>query len=417
MRVLHLLDHSLPQYSGYSFRSRYILRGLKSMGAEVAVVTSARHGAASGDEEVFDGIRHFRTARPSRLWSRMQLKIPFWKERIMTAAMARRLEEVARSFQPDLIHAHSPFFNGQAAVTVGRRMGIPVVYEIRAFWEDDAVDKGKITEDGFVYRQVRRLESEVTRAADAVVCICEGLRKDLVSRGLPPAKITVVKNGVEPDTFEPRPKPTDLEERYGFKGKRVLAFIGSFFFYEGLTDLVRAVDRLRRERNDFALLLVGSGEDTPNVEALVRELGLEDVVRLTGRVPHEEVQDHYALGDFFIYPRRSKRLTEKVTPLKPLEAMAMERCTLGSDVGGIRELFEECGVGETFRAGDFEDLHRLLNRALDRSDGALREEGREGREAVQKIRTWDRTLQPVKTLYESLLGSAITEDRPEVSVG
>ncbi len=417
MRVLHLLDHSLPQYSGYSFRSRYILRGLKSMGAEVAVVTSARHGADAGEEEILDGIRHFRTARPKRMWSRVQLKIPFWKERIMTGAMVRRLEEVGRSFRPDLIHAHSPFFNGQAAVAVGKRLGIPVVYEIRAFWEDDAVDKGKITEDGFVYRQVRRLESEVTRAADAVVCICEGLRRDLVERGLSAEKITVVKNGVEPDTFQPRPKPAELEERYGFEGKRVIAFIGSFFFYEGLTDLVRAADRLRRERDDFVLLLVGSGEDTPNVEALVRELGLDDVVHLTGRVPHDEVQDHYALGDLFIYPRRSKRLTEKVTPLKPLEAMAMERCTLGSDVGGIRELFEECGVGETFRAGDFEALHALLNRALDRTDEALREEGRAGREAVRNIRNWDRTLIPVKTLYENLLGSAITEDRPEVSVG
>ncbi len=417
MRVLHLLDHSLPQYSGYSFRSRYILRGLKGMGADVAVVTSARHGAEAGHEESFDEIPHFRTPRPMSVWDRLQLKIPFWKERIMTGAMAHRLEEVARSFRPDLIHAHSPFFNGQAAVAVGRRLGIPVVYEIRAFWEDDAVDKGKITEDGFVYRQVRRLESDVTRAADAVVCICEGLRSDLVARGLPAEKITVVKNGVEPETFQPREKPRVLQTRYGFEGKRVLAFIGSFFFYEGLTDLVRAVDRLRRERDDFVVMLVGSGEDTPNVETLVRELGLDDVVRLTGRVPHDEVQDHYALGDVFVYPRRSKRLTEKVTPLKPLEAMAMERCTLGSDVGGIRELFEECGVGETYRAGDFDDLHALLHRALDRSDEALREEGRQGREAVRRIRTWDRTLVPVKDLYETLLGHPITESRPEMSVG
>ena len=401
-RILHVLDHSVPRHSGYSFRSRYIVTIARRLGFETAVVTSARHDVAGEPVEVIDGIRHYRTPPPVGALNRLQLKIPFWRERIMTAAMARRIETAAREFRPDVLHAHSPFFNGQAALRVGMRLGIPVVYEIRAFWEDDAVDKGKIPEWGFVYRQVRRLETEVARAADHLVCICEGLRKDMADRGIPPEKITVIKNGADAESFVPRPKDPELVERYGLAGKRVIAFIGSFFHYEGLPELMRAVGRLKARRQDFKVLLAGGGEDEPEVRRLVDVLGLAEDVALCGRVPHEDIQAHYALADLFIYPRRSKRLTELVTPLKPLEAMAMEKPVIGSAVGGIRELWEECGVGDLFVPDDPDALDRALDRALSRSAAELAEEGRAGRLAVLTKRDWLNTLEPIRAVYDAL---------------
>ena len=376
---------------------------LRRLGCEIEVVTSARHDGFDADVETIDDIRYHRTARPKGLWKEIQLGLPFWREKIMTAAMSERLAEVVSSFRPDLIHAHSPFFNGRAALRVARQAGIPVVYEIRAFWEDDAVDKNKISEDGFVYRQVRRLEEDVVRRSDRVVCICEGLRRDLESRGIDSRKITVVKNGVESELFTPRSKESELAERYGLAGKRVLGFIGSFFYYEGLPELIECAARLREARDDFKVLLVGSGEDAENARSLVASQGLDDVVIFTGRVPHDEIQDHYALVDVFVYPRRSKRLTEKVTPLKPLEAMAMERVCVGSDVGGISELFDECGVGTTYRSGDADDMDRMLTEVLDRSSEELADEGRAGREAVIAKRHWERTLEPVIDLYRELM--------------
>jgi glycogen(starch) synthase len=405
LRVLHLQDHSLPHYSGYSFRSRYIVRNLHRRGVDVRVVTSARHDDFEEMEEQVDGLRYFRTKRPDGFLDRLQLAIPFWRERIMTRAMVDRLREVAIEFKPDLIHAHSPFFNGQAAIRVGKELGIPVVYEIRAFWEDDAVDKKKIAEDGFVYRQVRRLETEVVQSASHVVCICQGLLDDLVERGVSKDKISIVKNGVEAQTFEPQAKDGALEAELGLQGKRVLGFIGSFFYYEGLPFLVDAIAKVRSQRDDFAVLLTGAGEDEEHVAARVVHHGLEDCVRLTGRVSHDVIQKYYALIDIFCYPRHSKRLTEKVTPLKPLEAMAMEQVCIGSDVGGIRELFDECEVGRTFKAGDIDDLVRLIHESLDRGDGDLAEEGRVGRNAVLTKRHWENTLEPTLEAYQSLVGS------------
>lgn len=402
LRVLHLIDHSIPLHSGYSFRSRYIARVEQELGIEVEVVTSARHDEFAAMEETLDGIKFHRTAIPKGFSDRMQLKVPFWRECIMTGAMAARLKHVALKFNPDLIHAHSPFFNGQAALRVGGELGIPVFYEIRAFWEDDAVDKHKITKGGLVYSQVKRLETKVARQADRLVCICEGLRGDMESRGIPAEKILISKNGVEVETFVPREKDPALLAKYGLEGKRILGFIGSFFTYEGLPELVASAARLEKTRDDFKLLLIGGGDDEPRVKKAIEECGAQDLVVMPGRVPHDEVQAHYALIDVFCYPRYKTRLTELVTPLKPLEAMAMERVVTGSDVGGIRELFDECEVGQTFRADSAEDMDRVLNESLDRSDEDLAEEGKKGRINVSQKRSWRNNLKPIVEAYAQI---------------
>lgn len=402
-RVLHVIDHSVPRHSGYSFRSRYIVTMQRRLGFETAVVTSARHDEFSAPTEVIDDVTYYRTEKPTGALDRLQLKIPFWRERLMTDAMTKRILDVAEDWKPELIHAHSPFFNGQAALRAGRRIGVPVVYEIRAFWEDDAVDKGKFAEGSFVYRQVRRLETAVARGVDHLVCICDGLKSDMLARGIPAEKITVIKNGADIDSFVPRAKDAALAKKYGCDGTRVLGFIGSFFHYEGLPDLIRAVARLRSKRSDFKLLLIGGGEDEAEVKRLIEELDLRNVVIQPGRVPHDQVAAHYALVDAFIYPRRSKRLTELVTPLKPLEALAMEKVVVGSSVGGIKELWDECGVGTLFRPDDPAALDRVLEEVLERSPESLWNEGRKGREAVISKRAWLTTLAPIVDVYERLV--------------
>jgi PEP-CTERM/exosortase A-associated glycosyltransferase len=406
LRVLHVFDHSIPQHSGYSFRSRYIYQVERELGVEIEAVTSARHDVHEKAVEEFDGLRFHRTDRPSGGLDALQLKIPFWRERVMTRALKERILEVARDFRPQLIHAHSPFFNGQAALRAGRELGVPVFYEIRAFWEDDAVDKGKIADAGFVYRQVKRLETEVAREATRLVCICQGIRRDMVSRGIPDEKILVSKNGVEVETFQPRAKDPALVAKFGLEGKRVLGFIGSFFIYEGLADLVASAARLRAQgRDDFKLLLIGGGDAEPGVRAAIEAHGLQDLVVMPGRVPHTEVQDHYALVDTFVYPRHRSRLTELTTPLKPLEAMAMERTVIGSDVGGIAELLDECEVGASFRADDPEDMDRVIASYLDRSPESLAEEGRRGRENVARVRSWRGNLEPIVAAYREVLAA------------
>lgn len=415
IRVLHVQDHTVPEMSGYAFRSRYVVATQRALGIDAEVVSSARHRTFSAPVETIDGLRFHRTPWPAGRLARAQLRIPFWRERVLVAALRDRILEVAGSFRPAVIHAHSPIFNGLAALRAGERLGIPVVYEIRAFWEDDAVDKGKFAEGSFVYRQVRRIETGICRRARHVVPICEGLRLDLEERGIPASRLTVVRNGVDPLRFVPAPPDRALAERLGLSGKIVVGFIGSFFHYEGLPLLVEAAARLRATHPALRVLLVGGGEDEERTRARARELQAEDLVIFAGRVPHAEIDAWYSLPEVLVYPRLSKRITELVTPLKPLEALAMEKAVIGSDVGGVRDLLQDCGAGRLFRAGSADDLARVLKEWLEAPLDVRAREREAGRRSVLEHRSWEQVVSPILPVYEGLAG--IRQRNPMVPQG
>jgi PEP-CTERM/exosortase A-associated glycosyltransferase len=366
MRVLHVLDCSLPRVAGYTSRSAAIVEHEAALGLEPVVVTSLRQGGGSPASERIGGVLHHRT-RPLRAPARARA-IPVAREALEMAALGGRILGIHREAPLDLIHAHSPVLCGLPAHAAARRLGLPSVYEIRAFWEDAAHDQGRT--GAARYAAVRALETRLAFATDAVVAICDGLRRDLAARGVPEGRIFVVPNGVDPERFAPRPRDEALAERLGFRGKTVIAYIGTLFRFEGVSLLLRALRRLTGARPDVRGLVVGSGEAEAELQAEHARLGLGGAVVLTGRTPPAEVAGLYALADVLCYPRERRRITELTTPLKPLEAMSMGKAVVGSDVGGIRELVREGETGFLFRAGDEVDLEGVLGRLCD--DAELR---------------------------------------------
>ena len=400
MHVLHVLDHSIPLQSGYTFRTRAILREQRALGWETSQVTSPKHnpGKSVPAVEEVDGLRFHRTRDSDGLLS----KLPVLGQWSVIRALTARLFEVAREVKPDVIHAHSPALNGVAAVRVGRKLGIPVVYEVRGFWEDAAVSHGTSSEGGLRYRLTRAMETWVLRRADAATCICEGIRGDLVARNIDPDKITIVPNAVDADRFQPvGERDTRLERELDLQGKKVIAFIGSFYDYEGLDLLVDALPKLLSARPDIRLLLVGGGQVADDIAARIAELGIGDKVVMTGRVPYEEVEAYYSLTDILVYPRKSMRLTELVTPLKPLEAMAQKSMFLASDVGGHRELVRDGVNGTLFKANDLDDLVDSLLKLLDQEERwpAIRDAGRD---FVENERNWKNSVANLKPVYRQL---------------
>jgi len=346
LRVLHVLDHSLPMHSGYTFRTRAILKAQLAMGFEVRGITGLRHIERGPDLEEADGLVFHRTAGESG-------GLPVIREWREIGAFAEAIDRVVRDWRPDIIHAHSPALCGQAALKVARRHGLPLVYEIRAFWEDAAVGNGIGSEGSLKYRLTRSLESHVVREADAIVTICQGLRDDLVARGTPASKITIMPNGVDLALFGTPPAPDPaLAAELGFMAAGrpcpVIGFIGSFYDYEGLDDLIAAMPGLVQRQPDARLLLVGGGPMEASLRAMAEASPARDAIRFVGRVPHHEVERYYALCDIMAYPRKRSRLTDLVTPLKPLEAMAQGKIVAASDVGGHRELIRDGETGRLF---------------------------------------------------------------------
>jgi PEP-CTERM/exosortase A-associated glycosyltransferase len=354
MRILHVLDHSAPLHSGYAFRTLSILRESKALGWETIQLTSPKQGGSPDvREETVDGWLFHRTPPVRGLIT----DVPAMGELEMMGELAHRIEVLVRRYRPHILHVHSPVLNAMPALRVGRRAGIPVIYEIRALWEDAAVDHGTTREGSLRYRVSRALETYAAKRADHVVTICEGLRRELLSRGLRGERVTVVPNGVDVERFGAASAPDrELAAQLGLEGGTVLGFVGSFYGYEGLESLVRALPRIVAARPDVRVLLVGGGYQDENLRAQVKTLQLEDKVIFTGRVPHEDVHRYYDLIDVLVYPRLPMRLTDLVTPLKPLEAMAQGRLVVGSDVGGHREMMQDGATAVLFKAGDVDDL-------------------------------------------------------------
>jgi PEP-CTERM/exosortase A-associated glycosyltransferase len=403
LRILHVFDHSLPLHSGYTFRSANILRGQRRLGWETFHLTSPKQVNTTALEEEADGLRFFRTPPPTGLAS----KLPMVNQWALMEATEVRLMELARQLRPNILHAHSPVLNAWPAIHVGRALGIPVVYEIRAFWEDAAVDHGTQKEGGLRYRLTKSLETRAVRAANQVVTICQGLRGDLISRGIPDEKIGVVPNAVDIEHFSLSTGPDpELKTRLGLDGCRVIGFLGSYYAYEGLDLLIAALPQILEQAPDVRLLLVGGGPQEANLKTQAQSLGLADKVVFVGRVPHGEVSRYYDLVDLLAYPRHAMRLTELVTPLKPLEAMAQGHLLIASDVGGHKELIEDGATGFLFRAEDQADLASKALAALNLPDrgAAIRANGRR---FVEQVRNWDNSIANYKAIYGRALGRSL----------
>jgi PEP-CTERM/exosortase A-associated glycosyltransferase len=401
-RILHVLDHSLPLHSGYSFRTRAILTAQQRAGLEVRGVTSVRHQASlpAGSHveavEQHDGLTFHRTMEavsgPPGLRE--------WRD---IAALARATEATAAIWKPDILHAHSPALDGLAAIRAGRRLGLPVLYEIRAFWEDAAVGNGTGSETSAKYWLTRQMENRVVAQADAVAVICEGLRDDLVARGFPADKIMVSPNGVDLELFgTPVPADPARAEALGLTGKTVLGFIGSFYPYEGLDDLIAAMPLLIAHNPDIRLLLVGGGPAEADLRAQAEASPAAHAIRFVGRVPHSEVEHYYSLTDILVYPRKAMRLTETVTPLKPLEAMAQGRLVAASNVGGHRELIADGVTGTLFAPDDPQAMADALAGLIAGREG-WDERRATARRFVAKERNWARNVERYQPVYQRML--------------
>jgi PEP-CTERM/exosortase A-associated glycosyltransferase len=400
IRVLHILDHSIPLHSGYTFRTAALLREQRALGWETFHLTSPKQGVTGAAVEDVDGLRFYRTPPAEGFLARLRLG----KELALMQRLETRIEEVAREIRPDIIHAHSPVLNALPAIKVARRLGIPVVYEIRAFWEDAAVDHGSTREGSLRYRATRRLETRAIRLANHVFTICEGLRADIVARGIPAAKVTVIPNAVDVASFHlASPPDPQLQEKWGLAGKTVVGFIGSFYAYEGLDLLLEALPELIRQRPDVRLLLVGGGPQEASLRQQAKRLDLDEHVIFTGRVPHREVGRYYDLINILAYPRHPMRLTELVTPLKPLEAMAQGQLFVASDVGGHKELIEHGRTGILFKAGDRDALSGALLELLN-DHQRWPELKANGRHFVEAVRNWRNSVANYRAPYQRLTG-------------
>lgn len=409
MRVVHILHRSIPGTHGYAVRSREIVGKQLEKGLEPLVITSPSQSPmgpldAEGSEYI-EGVRYFRTgnrmlAPTVEVKDGRKTKAAF--RVAQNAGLFSKTLKVARKYRPDVIHSHSPFTCGLAGESVGRILSIPVVYEMRGIWEDSHVARHKMSEQSYLYRLVRFLDNRALKGADLCCLICDALKTEVLSRGIiDESKVLITPNGVDVRRFVPGPADEDLKEELGLTGARVMGYIGTFFHYEGLDILVEAMAGLAGRYADLKLLLVGDGELMQRLREQVEKLGLSERVVFTGMIPHTQVTTYYRLCDYMVLPRRETRETRLVTPLKPMEIMAMARPLVASDIGGHRDSIVDGENGILFRSENAPDLVSKLEYLIEHPEETGQLAAR-SRVWVTEHRDWNVLVDAYISAYEAL---------------
>lgn len=405
MKILHVLETSIPNTVGYTVRADAIITHQKRLGLEPVVITSPFFATKDPSVKVeeIEGTRYYRTndipvpaSAPNKLLSYLV------RLRLLGRYRKAILDVVERE-RPQIIHAHSSYTNAYGALPASRRHGLPLIYEVRTLWGESAVIESGWRSGSLKHRMLWRLELGAMKRADVVAPIARGIRDELVQRGVPAEKMHIMPNGVDTAKFVPQPRNEALARSVGLEGRFVVGFIGSILRLEGLATLLEAMAICQRSSDRVALAIVGDGPERAALQARCAELKLDNVV-FPGRVPHSEVAYWYSIMDVMVYPRIRAVINERVTPLKPLEAMAQGKVCIGSDVGGIQELIEDGRTGVIFRSEDPRNLADAILGLM--ADPARMNALREAALAyVRSERDWQAIGRRYLAMYEGLVAA------------
>lgn len=389
-RVLNVLAFSLPYTSvGYATRSHGLAIGIKNAGWDVCAYTRPGfpydfepelEGKDLPEQDEIDGVVYKRLFDIDR--SNMS------EVEYLLAAITH-YEKVITHEQPEIVHAASNYVTALPALIAARRLGVPFIYEMRGFWEVTRSSRDEEFVNTTKYRFMQMFEGLVARNADHVITITTAMKEELVKRGVLENKISIAFNSVDPDRFIPTLPNKSLAKKLDIpNGVPVIGYVGSFVDYEGLDDLVTAAAGLKEAGHDYRLLLVGDGAVFESLTEQIKSLKLEDKVILTGRVPHEEVEDYYSLIDIAPFPRKPWEVCELVSPLKPFEAMALEKAVVVSSTQALMEIVSHDSNGLVFEKGNVGSLQETLAKLISNPKKRLTI-GKSAREWIERERSWD----------------------------
>ena len=407
-RVLHIAKSSVPErWSGYTIRTMSNLRAQVAVGLDPVVVTDIGWPRVVGVEDVeplvvVEGIAHYRLDRgPGYDLAQVPNDVEM---RDAVEAMI----PLVRELRPSILHAHSGHRGGELALmalALRERFGIPVVYEVRGLFEAVWSPDEAMAERSELFARRLAQETRILHAVDGVLVISDALRDDLIARGIPGEKMSLLPNGIDPETFGVALRDEALRERLGLAGRFVVGYVGNLdHVREGIEVLVAAVAELRRRgRDEVAALIVGDGPRREGMAAEAERLGVADRCVFTGRVPYAEVAGYYAQIDLFTNPRIDERAAHYITPLKPYEAMALGIPILVSDLPALTEIVDPPNRGQAAPAGDPVGLADAIERLMDDPDGRARMAAA-GREWVRTERRWAANGPRYLAAYERILG-------------
>ena len=414
-RVLHFLTNSVPwTQSGYTFRSHSILQAQRAAGIDLLAVTRLAYPTTigrpwAGASDTLDGITYRRLNAS---------KTPVGDDARLAQQAAALLERV-RDFRPDVLHTTTDFTNALTVDAVARATGLPWVYEMRGNMEQtwlarqpEALRRQRALSERYLSRRAR--ETEMALRADHVVALSELQKGDLVSRGVPREKITVIPNSVDVDLLNLPRDPSGARDHLGLPQGFWVGTVTAVVDYEGLDDLLRACAILKSSDHPVHVAIVGDGVSLPALRSLAHDLGIEDLVIFPGRVPPAQAKDWYRALDVFVIPRKATAVTRSVTPIKGLQAMALGIPIVASDLPALNEITGEESFPFAVRPEDPKSLAAALEElACDADLLSSKSEELRARAAGQ---TWRSAAQKYRAIYSQVRGSQLDAESQSLQV-
>ncbi len=448
MVVLHVLANGPPDVNGYAIRTQMILKHQKSS-MNVIGLTSPWYPQRESmiDEYQLEGIHYHRTIHPLHRKGKMPISHKIiryqtkkelndasqsvngnkkrasnifvkairasgyfarigWKvveEKILIKYFTKRIIEVAKQNNAEIIHAHTPYRVGLPALKAARKLGLPFVYEMRGMWEETAVANGRWLRNGPAYRRFQNYETKVLRKADSVICISETLKQEAIRRGVKSNKITVVTNAVEKSMIDNKSKSSLLEKAVDSlaisKSTKVIGYIGSLREMEGVDFTAEAVAKLIENGHDVRLFVLTGNQGQSELKSLCKRLGIDEKAVIMGPVPHDEVAVFYDLIDIFIVSRPETRVTKLVTPLKPFESMAMGKAVIASKLPALEEIIDDDNTGLLYQPDDLQSLVNNIEICIN-DDAKMKSLGESAKAWVLENRTWEVVVKNTINAYE-----------------
>jgi glycosyltransferase involved in cell wall biosynthesis len=400
LKILHVF-YDITRLAGYRIRSEYILSNQKSLGLTLsAVFLPVRR--ANCRETPIGGTLAVPPDIPSGAELLMRLNdappIGTVQRTVMRRVFKSFMKKIIDEIGPDIVHAHSAWMSAAQAFSAARDAGLPFVYEVRGLWEETSVAEAESKRGGLRYSYFRMRENHLYQNADAVVTLSKALKSEIISRGCKPERVSIIQNGVDTEHFKPMARDVDLANSLGCRERSIVGYVSRLRKMEGVKYLLEAMKKLDEK---VCVVIVGDGPEKPALERLAEQLNVREKTRFVGAVPHDRIKNYYSIIDIFVVPRIKERVCELVTPLKPLEAMAMGKCVLMSDLQGLRETAEADNAAIFFEPENSSALADKINMLLD--NVPFRQEiGHNARRYVEEKRNWQSIVRGYIPIYERL---------------
>jgi lipopolysaccharide/colanic/teichoic acid biosynthesis glycosyltransferase len=385
-------------------------RHMVSRGHKFTVVTSdlsylsgkpvlARHGLFV--EQEVDGLRVLRAfAFPALHRSFV------WRVFSFLTFMGSSLLAGLRCGPVDLVMGTSPpIFQALSAWILALLRRRPFLLEVRDLWPEFAIDMGVLRSPLLIWLS-RRLEHFLYARASHVLVNSPAYRDYLLKLGVAPLKISLISNGVDPAMFDPFSRGQSVRQTWALQNKFVVTYTGAIGMANDLGVLLNAANRLR-EYQDIVFLIVGDGKERANLEALARQLDLQNVV-FTGTVSKAEVAEVMAASDACLAILKNIPMFRTTYPNKVFDYMAAGRPTLLAIDGVIRDVIESSQGGIFVPPGDDAALAGAVLE-LHANPGEARRMGNRAREYVMAHFHREHQAQQFASLIESMAGCGSTK--------